>query len=520
MLDIYIFENKKRLNSTKNAPADEYGVHYEVVLKDNCDLLAPVFRLKSETQPTGNYLKFNDRYFWITNIISLANNLYEIITHEDCLTTFKHHISSTQAFVLYDSTPNTQLPDTRLAIETDVETHTSTASMPWGYTSGTTGTYFIATTGCEDYFDIDLKTVTPNKRNGTGVYAIPESSIKQLGFDMRDYIIAYDRMQQQAVQDAQDALDEIALSTVGHSLDENLQHFFTGLGELLIDVTTTYPTRLALLIAQNILGGGTALQNVKAVYWLPFTVPDSALQGTMNSPYELALGSYTDIVLGMKRVSEPIITSVGIPVTIPWQYTDWRNVSCTEIMLYIPLIGCINIPPEVVKGNDSLDIKFALNLYSGELAVEVLCDGAEIGTYGTNSAMNILIGDSNVNMGGAVNTIVSAVTKNHAGVASGVAETLAGMSTSVGGIGGGAGTGLTNQIVCICRCHETSQNPSVLLPVIGTPTRQLKTLSTSLGYCQCMNAQVNMSAVSGEPNPTQTEIEMINNYLNSGVYLE
>lgn len=519
MLDIYIFENKKRLNSTKNAPTDEYGIHYEVVLKDNCDLLEPVFRLKSETQPTGNYLKFNDRYFWITNIISLANNLYEIITHEDCLTTFKHHISNTQAFVIYDSTPNTQLPDTRLAIETDVETHTSTASMPWGYTSGTTGTYFVATTGCEDYFDLDLGQVTPNKRNGTGVYAIPESSIKQLGFDMNDYVIAYNAMTTDAVQDAQRDLATIASSTTGHSLDENIQNFFLGLGNLLIDVTTTYPTRLAMLIAQNILGGGTALQNVKAVYWLPFTVPDSALQGTMNSPYELALGSYTDIVLGMKRVSEPIITSVGIPVTIPWQYTDWRNVSCTEIMLYIPLIGCISIPPECVKGHDTLYVSFSLNLYSGDIACQVKCDGGHIGTYGANAAMPYMVGDSAINLGGAVNTIVGGITKGagYASIALGAVTGLSGMATSVGGIGGGAGTGLDTSITCIVRTHNTSQDPAVLLPIIGTPTNQLKTLNGS-GYCQCMNAQVNITNTA--PYPNKAEIEEINNYLNTGVYLE
>jgi len=73
--------------------------------------------------------------------------------------------------------------------------------------------------------------------------------------------------------------------------------------------------------------------------------------------------------------------------------------------------------------------------------------------------------------------------------------------------------------VCICRVHDTSQDPATLIGTIGTPTNQLKTLSGS-GYCQCMNAQVNCGAVTGEPDPTQTEIEMINNYLNTGIYLE
>lgn len=527
MIDITFYNITKRLNSTARPSGS--GTVYSCVLKENTSILSPVLKLQLSTKPDYNYFKFDDRYYWITDIISITNDIWQISGTVDVLATFKGHINNTSAFVLYDSTPNTQLPDTRLAIETDCDTYTATASMPWYYTSGTNGTYFIATTGEKDYLDFDLdwnaSGSVQNQRNGTGVYAIPYSSIEQIGYDLADLWTS--------------------LSDMKHDFDEDMHNTYTGwltvlhnlvitnpqdviaaivgaaeaLANVVVDAQVEYPTRLALLFAQNLLGGGSALQNIKASYWLPFTVPDSALAGTLHTTDKLALGTYTDTVTGLKRVSDPIITAINISVNIPWHFNDWRDVSCTEIMLYIPLIGCINIPPEVVKGNDTLELKFALNLYSGELACEVLCDGAEIGTYGTNSAMNILIGDSNINMGGGVNTIVSAVTKNYAGVATGVAETLSGMSTSVGGIGGGAGTGLTNQIVCICRCHETSQEPSALLSTIGTPTRQLKTLS-GLGYCQTMNAQMSGAAVTGEPHPTATELTEVNNYLNTGVYLE
>jgi hypothetical protein len=130
-----------------------------------------------------------------------------------------------------------------------------------------------------------------------------------------------------------------------------------------------------------------------------------------------------------------------------------------------------------------------------------------------------MVGDSAINLGGAVNTIVGGITKGagYASIALGAATGLSGMATSVGGIGGGAGTGLDTSITCIVRTHNTSQEPAQLLPVIGTPTMQLKTLSGS-GYCQCMNAQVNITNTA--PYPNKAEIEEINNYLNTGVYLE
>ena len=528
-MNVYLYNNTKRINSTKAAPTALDTL--TCTLKDNCSFINPVLRIKAATLPTFNYFQFEGRYYWLTDLVSLANQLWEIHGTIDALTTYRNHIFNTSAFVLYDSTPNTQLPDTRLGIETDCDTYTSTADMPWYYTTGTQGTYFIATTGEADVFNMDFDfdnplqpyTVHSDQRCGTGVYAIPYDQIRKIGFDASDFITSFVDMLTDAwtsINGMGGYRDQLAALNPANP-EEAIRDLTRIVINASFDIYIEYPTRIALLIAQNIIGGGSALQNVKASYWLPFTVPDAALQGQLGThPTELALGTYTDIINGLKLVSDPIITAVDIEVAIPWHFHDWRDVSCTEIMLYIPLIGCINIPPEVVKGNDSLFLRFALNLYSGQLACEVRCNGAQLGTYGTNCAMDILIGDSNINMGGAVNTVVAAVTKNYAAAGASAAETLAGMSTSVGGIGGGAGTGLTNQIVCICRCHETSQNPSALLSTIGTPTRQLKTLSTGLGYCQCLNASVNNTAVSGEPYPTQTEIEMINNYLNSGVYLE
>lgn len=526
MINVYLYNNTKRLNSTKAAPTASATL--ECSLKENCSLLSPILKIKATSRPTANYMSFEGRYYWITDIISLANNLWEIHGTIDVLTTYRQHIFNTSAFVLYDSTPNTQLPDTRLGIKTDCDTYTSTANMPWYYTTGTSGTYFIATVGEEDTIQLGIDSQNPMKytgtlsrefRNGTGVYAIPYSSIKEIGFDFEDFLLQFLAINVDAATRVERYIDDLR-NHVPTSVEDAITFAFVEWLNVSADFSVNYPTRIAMLLAQNLIGGGDALKNVKASYWLPFTVPSDALDGNLPGGNKLALGTYTDIVPDLKRVKDPIITAVDIDVTIPWHYNDWRDVSCTEIMLYIPLIGCINIPPEVVKSNDTLQLRFALNLYSGELACEIRCNGAQLGTYGTNCAMNILIGDSNVNMGGAVNTVLGAVTKNYAATAAGAVETLAGMNTSVGGIGGGAGTGLTNSIVCICRCHDTSQEPSALLATIGTPTRQLKALSTSLGYCQCMNAQVSGATVSGEPYPTQAELNEINNYLNTGVYLE
>lgn len=507
-----LFHNTKRLNSTKAAPSTHETV--DCVFKHGTSILNPVLIITYSGTPDFNYMQWSDRYYWVTDIISSKNDLWEIHGSLDVLTTYRNHILNTTAFVLYDSTANTQLPDPRLAIKTDCDAYTASTSMPWGYDDHT-GTYLISTTGDTSYVDFLNKTITQDQRAGTGTYTISKLGIEMLGFDLQDWMLLY--AQCQTDYTAAIALDiQKFIYTSGQDLLDYIAKCIQGAGGMLKD-SVDYAVNAARLITGNLLGGGSALSNVKASYWLPFTIPDMVLT-PVNKP--LALGAYADVVAGLKRVNDAFLSSVLVDVAIPWHYTDWRNVSCTEVMLYIPLIGCINIPSEVVKGNNTLQLKFSLNVFSGALAVEVRCDGATIGTYGANVSCPILIGDSNVNVSGITNTIASAVTKKYAGAVANGLQSLGEMSTSVGGLGGGAGCGLGDQIVCICRCHDTSQDPAVLRATIGTPTNELKALATGLGYVQCMNAQLNTAAVSGEPDPNEMEITKINQFLNNGVYLE
>ena len=516
-MDVYLYNNTKRLNSTAAAPGSYTKI--ECVLKQGTSFLNPVLIVNLSGTPSYNYMKFENRYYWITDIISIKNDLWEIYGRVDVLGTFKGHIQATSAFVLYDSTANTQLPDTRLAVKTDCDAFTSTAAMPWNFAGSTgygRGTYIIAVTGIKDSFTWNDGAISSsqNTRAGTGVYTIPYSSLEQIGFDVADLTSDISSFYSDYITDS---ATHIALMNPAIASDffEYIGNAVSGGMQLCSDIFK-YTLRFWKIIAEQLIGGGNALENIKACYWLPFDVPNTATSA-VSKP--LSLGTYKDQITGLRLINDPIITSLWITVTIPWHYTDWRNVSCTEVSLYIPMIGCINIPSDVVKGNNELKVRLAVNLYSGAMSVEVACDGANLGTYGANVSMPYLIGDSNANIASITNTVTNAVSQNYIGAAANALSSLNAMATSVGGIGGGAGSGLTNTIVCTCRVHDTSQNPADLIGTIGTPTNQLKTLSGS-GYCQCMNAQVNCGAITGEPDPTQTEIEMINNYLNAGIYLE
>ena len=58
----------KRKNSTA-IPTDA-GTEIEIKLKNGCSFLSPVFLLQSESFEY-NYCKFNERFYWVNDIVSV-----------------------------------------------------------------------------------------------------------------------------------------------------------------------------------------------------------------------------------------------------------------------------------------------------------------------------------------------------------------------------------------------------------------------------------------------------------------
>ena len=527
-MNVYFYNNTKRLKSTAAAPT--YTAVYDCVFKNPTSLLSPVLTLSLSSEPTYNYFSIGNRYYWITEIISLKNDLWQITGKIDTLGTFRKHIQNTSAFVLYDSTANTELPDSRLAIKTTPTVQSNTGVMPWSFSSGT-GTYFIAIEGDGDLVDQGMAD------SATGVYITDLDSIGQIGLDF-DGTDVWDSLNTSMTQTFP---ANIKIVTTWGTID-SARDCFDAIQDSLNSADVAGVIGYALIAwclvpwifwtgligtIKGLITGADALKHVKSAYWLPF---DLNSYGYSKDP--IAIGSYIDSLTTSKLVKDPIKDTYAT-VSIPWQFTDWRNVQNTEIQLYIPLIGLINIPASAVKGQSVITIKCSINMFSGAFSVRLDCGGVTLGTYGTNCIMPILIGDSNPDIPAITNTIVAGAALA-VGAATGTAALTAGaaagtiqsglqciqpISTTVGGIGGGVGNSLGNEIICTTICHDTSQTPSTLTATIGTPTNELKTLSGS-GYCQTMNAQLNCASQTGEPDPTQTEIEMINAALNSGVYLE
>lgn len=527
-MNIDMWRTTKRDNSTAT-PVSQPGmfsqhVVIDVALKEETSVLNPTFILNIGGHDGQNYVWAFGRYYWVTSIRSLARNLWAIDCKIDPLGSYRGHIRNTEAYVLYDSTPNTEIPDRRLGVRTTPTMAQSTVEMPWNFSTGK-GTKFIALEG-----DGDLVT-KGDADSATGVYSVKDDTIKAIGnpLDWNEFWsqvssaygtvpLIWKYKNCNTWYDLVNYMDTVPVTDFVTGIVGGVAMFINMI-MLLFQVMFT--------VIKGFIIGGDALKHVKSAYWLPFDCYDEG-----SGVSKVAIGSYIDSLPNAKLVTSPFKTTI-VNVSIPWQYSDWRNVQNTEIQLFIPLIGNINIPTSAVKGHSNLTVRMNLNMFSGAFSVRVQCGDATLGSYGASCYMPILIGDSNANAPAITNTVVGvagtvagAVTGNVAlsagavtgAIANGL-ESIQPISTSVGGIGGGAGNQLGILVVCTTICHNTSDTPSDLLPIIGTPTNVLKQLNGT-GFCQTMQAHMNMNAVVNESYPTEEEVQRVNSALNNGVFLE
>ena len=116
MATLTFYSFAKRKNST--ALPTGAGAVYDVYLKEPTDLLRPVFLLSYSGVPAWSYAAFENRFYFVTDYVSVHNELWEVHCEVDVLATWKTAIQTTTAFVQFDTTANTEITDKRLSTKT------------------------------------------------------------------------------------------------------------------------------------------------------------------------------------------------------------------------------------------------------------------------------------------------------------------------------------------------------------------------------------------------------------------
>lgn len=474
-MTITLYNFSKRRNST--AIPSTAGTDYTVTLKSPTSELRPVFILRYSGQLAHNYLKWGNRYYWITDAVHRENGIMEISASVDALASWRSAIFASSAFVLYDTEANTEISDSRLSLKTTAVEARESGSFPTLGTGISNRSVVITVTG----------------RNGIGSYYVPESDAKTILADVKNW--------------ADNAIDPTTSITDVQSAIESLGESFLQAG-------------------RNLISAGDAANNIRSAVLLP--LPASAFSGTQQP---VMLGLYQSGVVG--TLLSNITFSDWADVAIPWPASDWRrNSPYTSVRLFIPWVGLVSFPPSALIGVSTLSVQAIIDLRTGDALFVVFANRGGnlnvIGRYNTNVGASYPIGSSNISplagvgaVGSIAGSVAAAISAaNPAGLIAAGAAGILGMTNSVqaldqcvGGAGSAAGFGLSPNIVCYTIFHDTVVAPLSISAAIGTPAMAVKTIGSLSGFVQTRAASVSCEG-------TQQEIDEINSSLDGGVFIE
>lgn len=479
---IYAGKVAKRKNSTLQPTLTD---SFDVLLKTPTSLHSPTFTIKAASFDY-NYLKWDDRYYFVTDVVSRNNELWEVSAVCDVLATFKADIIASTQFVSYSShNSSIWLADTRIPIQKNATVAHLSSTMNFLFND--TGFYVLSVIG----------------ENGCVTYACDIGHI-------RDLINSVSQWKSTLESDIQSHVPVTSPVTVEEFLND-----------------LNYMVK-----ATGVIGNAysDAPNCIRSCIWVPFFSTFFA-----GNSQEIYLGAFPTGVTTYECKAIPVTRSV--PINIPWQFSDWRRATCEEIYLYLPLVGMVSIPSDEIINESSITVEWSATATDGCIAYRIIAGNQVIGTYGANASANYPIGISQQasageivqSVIGGVKSTVSAGIHGNGGVASRVAQTgAAGIGAAyhiadtsmtrhnscIGGIGGGAGCGLSLDLKCFSVAHPTTIAPASMKDCFGLPTMQPMALSTLTGYCECANAHV--AALGAESQ----ELDEIDAYLNGGFYIE
>jgi hypothetical protein len=469
----------KRKNSTKQPTGS--GTQLDLNLKSGTSLLSPTFLLSLSSRPDYNYIWFEGRYYFVKDIISVRDNLWEIQAEVDPLASWKNTIGAAEAIILHATGGRNDIVDPRIPIDDSVAIHSNTVAINgWSINNITYGSIMLSVVGIGSF----------------GTYMLTNNSDL---FEM--------------MQDSTNWWDNIA--NIG-SVEDALKQFFYG---------------------------GSAGDSLKNCIALPINLTYASPDPYLGPAEQLYLGPYpaqdsSQNPIMVHRINNPIYKSTTT-VTIPWQYSDWRrHKPYTEVQLYLPFIGTVMLDANELVNASALDIDYSLNIASGDLAVSVATDSPikAIMTASNNIAMSLPFGSANIpstkSMAAAVTAIAAMAATAYlggkgdvsgaalgvkvagTGAASAAAVLLgSGSQSGGGGLSGGASQGLLDRIMCTTISKSLTDSQANFDSIMGKPVFEKDTIGNYSGY-----VQTDGLSIAGAM--TDTEREAINAAFNGGAYYE
>ena len=269
--DVYLGHTSKRYNSTSQPSYDDWD-KFIAVFKNAKDIDAPTIELfipGKQEYPRYNamYIPVVDSWYWITSIVSVRANVWQVSAVMDVLATYREDILATDAYVLYGFNKSAggsdiRLRDARQNVSQVPQVSTAQVDITDDALSIDAGCYILSAVGAN---------------GGVAVWLISRVNMRALinniGTDITDAIADFD--------------------------ETEILKFFTS----------------------KALTQGSAISAIRSCIWLPIKF-NQVPAGDFANIY---LGDFDTGVRGRQLDANTIIKK-ETSVSIPWPVSDWRRI--------------------------------------------------------------------------------------------------------------------------------------------------------------------------------------------------
>lgn len=460
-MNVTFYSFSKRKNSTKQPTAA--GTDKDCKLKDNCSVHNPVLILANNPiQYNYAYISTWGKYYFVTDIISLANGLSEYHLKEDVLASNKIAIGSTKAMIEYSSSDyNIMIVDPRLSVAIDKDVHTQNGS----HITGNSSRFLLFVFNTDASYVYGMSTV----------YSLSDMALASFKLAMNNTTLV-DNISQYfngTFLDGIFAMKQVPWVPTHETVTHEIK-----IGNQTISVTDAATTIGYYKIITDVFNIGV-LHN-------DFRQTDPYSRGRLFLP---SIGNIdinlSDFLGSDKMYVETVINEVT--GDIAYAVKDQSG--------NIHFTASINVAIDLPIGQTVLNSSGTINSIGGVAA-------------------------------GIAGTAVGAIVGGPAGAAAGITATMAsaislGMSSNQKTPSIHGGIGSSNMAL---EAHDQIKYTEYSLKTVdplnadyvalqGRPLGEPRTINTLSGYIQCVNAHVALNA-------TEEELTEIEAYLNSGFYYE
>ena len=354
MPSIIVGQTQKRINSTSRF-FNAGGTTLSCKLKAPCSMQMPVFRVQGLTKGTlYNFCKFEGNYYWIDDVVYITDNIQELHCHLDPLATFRDAIKDTKGMVVYGSSTkwNAYIDDGRFHPEIFSNAAQAGEDM-FGITPSTSGCIALTFTQTSSVSFLD----------GSGT--VTDCGIHVALMDMDNF---------------KNCMADLNNFNITGGINEIVQAF------------------------ARAFSGGSMLDNILRVVWLPFDLTDVVAKlgiSTTGYRYGLMLGGVLNNHCVWYEIDAAAIYEHSGLFTI-----DWNSLTSNLRMLrhdrFISLQICnaggyMSIPVDCfMSEGDTLYYKCSFCLCDGSWSFKVCKDSQHQSTLCSNS------GNCSVNLMGSV----------------------------------------------------------------------------------------------------------------------